>query len=351
MTTDLVYHEVFTKHEISPGHPESPERLRTAMKYIDGAGLLKTGSIRLVTPEPPDLNEIYALHDRKYITDIREKSHRGGGFFTLDTAVNAFTYDAMVLAAGGGIGAVDRIVDGKSDNAYILCRPPGHHAEYDRALGFCFVNNIAVAAQHLVAKRKLDRVMIIDYDAHHGNGTQRAFYSTNKVLYVTMHQDGRSIFPGSGFPDEIGSGEGKGYTVNLSMYPGAGDKSYDMAFNRIVEPLAKAYNPQFVLVSAGFDCHFQDTLTSMGLTSSGISIMNARIKTIAQQNAQGRLAFFLEGGYNLDVVGSASQNLLEELSGREITKYGGSHSESDICTRYTEDLVKVIENNLDGILF
>jgi acetoin utilization deacetylase AcuC-like enzyme len=350
MTTEIVYHEVFTKHEISPGHPESPQRLKVALDCIRKAGLLQTGKVKLVTPKPADLNEVYALHDREYVEDIHLKCEQGGGFFTQDTAVNSYTYDAMLLASGGGIMAVDSILEKTSDNGFVLCRPPGHHAEHDRALGFCFVNNIAIAAQHLVKKRHLDRVMIVDYDGHHGNGTQHAFYDTNKVLYVSLHQDGRTLFPGSGFPDEVGNGEGKGYTVNLSMYPGAGDRSYDIAFTRIVEPLAEAYKPQFVLVSLGFDCHFEDPLTSLGLTTSGISMVNARVHKIAKEYAQGRLAVFLEGGYNLNVVGTGCQNLIEELSDQAVTKAGDSHQESDICIRYTEELVKVLENNLEGIL-
>jgi len=350
MTTDIIYHEMFTKHQISPGHPESPQRLKAALDCIKRAELLQAGDVRLVTPKPVDLKEVYALHDAEYVEDIRAKCEQGGGFFTLDTAVNTFTYDAMLLASGGGVMTVDSILDGRSDNAFILCRPPGHHAEHNRALGFCFINNIAIAAKHLIEKRHLDRVIIIDYDGHHGNGTQNAFYDTNKVLYVSLHQDGRTLFPGSGFPDEIGTGRGKGYTVNLSMYPGAGDRAYDMAFTRIVEPLVGAYKPQFVLVSLGFDCHFQDPLTSLGLTTSGISMMNARVHKMADQYAQGRLAFFLEGGYNLDVVGIGCQNLVEELSRRPVTRKGDSHVESDICIRYTEELIEVIESNLKGVL-
>lgn len=351
MPTDIVYHELFAKHEISSGHPESPQRLKAALDCIKKAGLIQVPNVLLVTPKPADLNEIYALHDRDYVEEIRAKSEHGGGFFTPDTAVNSFTYDAMLLASGGGIMAVDRILEKRTDNAFVLCRPPGHHAEHDRALGFCFVNNIAIAAQHLIEKRHLDRVMIIDYDGHHGNGTQNAFYDTDKVLYVSLHQDGRTLFPGSGFPDEIGTGKGRGYTVNLSMYPGAGDHSYDIAFTRVVEPVAEAFKPQFVLVSLGFDCHFQDPLTSLGLTTSGISMMNARAHGIAKKLSQGRLAFFLEGGYNLSVVGSGSQNLVEELSGHPVTRIGDNHQESDICIRYTEELAEILNDNLKGILF
>ena len=339
MVTDLVYHETFTKHEMSMGHPESPDRLRSAMMYIKKAGHLEDPNLNLLTPMPADLEEVCQIHGKAYIDSIREKSARGGGFYTLDTEVNAYTYEAAVLAAGGGINAVDRIMAGKSSNAFVLCRPPGHHAEYERAFGFCFINSIAVAANHLVQKRGLSRIMIVDYDAHHGNGTQGAFYSSSRVLYVSLHQDGRTLFPGSGFPDEMGTGAGLGYTVNLPMYPGAGNISYDLAFIDVIEPLAEVFRPEFVLVSVGFDCHYQDTLTSLGLTSSGIARMNTCLKRIAEAHASGRLAYFLEGGYNLDAMGMGSLNVVEELMGIPVTAFSDTYTENEVCTRHTKTLI------------
>jgi len=339
LVTDLVFHEAFTKHEMSMGHPESPERLRSAMMYIKRAGHLKDPNLNILTPMPVDLEEVYRIHGKAYIDGIRESSSRGGGFYTPDTEVNAHTYEAAVLAAGGGIDAVDRIMAGKSKNAFVLCRPPGHHAEYERAFGFCFINNIAVAASHLVKECGLNRVMIVDYDAHHGNGTQSAFYSSNRVLYVSLHQDGRTLFPGSGFPDEMGKGAGLGYTVNLPMYPGAGNISYDLAFTNVIEPLAEVFRPEFVLVSVGFDCHYQDSLTSLGLTTSGIAKMNACLKGIAETHASGRLAYFLEGGYNLDAMGMGSLNVIEELMGVPVTEFSDTYTENDACTRYTKTLI------------
>jgi acetoin utilization deacetylase AcuC-like enzyme len=342
LVTDLVYDEMFTKHEISQGHPESPDRLRSAMKYIKKAGCLENSRLNLLTPVPVDLKEVYKIHGKAYLDGIREKSSKGGGFYTLDTAVNSHTYEAAVLAAGGGIEAVNRIMAGKANNAFLLCRPPGHHAEYDRAFGFCFINNIAVAANHLIQKCGLNRVMIIDYDAHHGNGTQNTFYSSNRILYVGLHQDGRTLFPGSGFPDEMGTGEGFGYTVNLAMYPGAGDASYELAFTDVIEPLAEAYKPEFILVSVGFDCHYQDPLTSLGLTTAGIAVMNARIKRIAEIHASERLAYFLEGGYDLDAMGMGSLNVVEELMGIPITEFNDSYTESDTSLEYTKALIERI---------
>ena len=339
MVTDLVYHDAFVKHEMSMGHPESPDRLRSAMSYATKANLLENDKLNLLTPEPVDLDLVYTIHDKQYLEGIRAKSEMGGGFYTLDTAVNQHTFEAALLAAGGGVGAVDRIMAGTTENAFVLCRPPGHHAEFERAFGFCFINNIAVAANHLIQNHGLERIMIVDYDAHHGNGTQNSFYSSNQVLYVGLHQDGRTLFPGSGFPDEIGRAQGEGYTLNLAMYPGAGDKSYKLAFANMIEPLAESFKPEFLLVSVGFDGHYKDPLTSLGLTTTGFAMMNNQLKQLASNLCSGRLSCFLEGGYNLDVMGMCTVNLLEELVGIEISDFNEHHTESESCTKYTEDLI------------
>lgn len=340
MVTDLVYHEMFVKHEMSMGHPESPDRLRSAMSHSKNAGLLKNEKLNLLTPEPANMDIIHTIHDNQYLDGVRKKSEQGGGFYTLDTAVNSHTFEAALLAAGGGIGAVDRIMTGTSENAFILCRPPGHHAEFERAFGFCFINNIAVAANHLIQNHGLKRIMIVDYDAHHGNGTQNSFYSSDQVLYIGLHQDGRTLFPGSGFPDEVGTGAGEGYTLNLAMYPGAGDKSYELAFDNVIEPLADSFKPEFILASVGFDAHYKDPLTSLGLTTSGFAMMNARLNQIALKHTSEKIACFLEGGYNLDVMGMCSVILLEELMGIPISDYKEQYKESETTTKYTEALIE-----------
>lgn len=351
MTTDLIFHDVFTKHIISPGHPERPERLTTSLDYIARTDLLAESKVRIVEPRPAIIEEITPLHEKEYLNLIRAKSEAGGGFFTLDTAVNKYTYDAAIMAAGGGNLAVERVFEGTSENAFLLCRPPGHHAEFNRALGFCFINNIAVAAHHLLEKYKLRRVLILDYDAHHGNGTQNAFYSTNQVLYVGMHQDGRTLFPGTGFPNEIGIGEGAGYNVNFSMYPGAGDKSYALAFKEVIDPLCASYKPEFILVSAGYDGHFDDPLTSLGLTTSGYAMMNSYLHSIAEEYCDGRIVVFLEGGYNLDTIAKGSLNLLEELSGSPVTGFEDTHTESQTCTDNNKALFDRLKDNLKAIHF
>ncbi|MFW9925171.1 MAG: histone deacetylase [Candidatus Thorarchaeota archaeon] len=351
MATDIFFHDEFTKHVLSAGHPESPKRLETALQYINSRGLLENGKVRMIQPDFARIESIVPIHDTDYLEEIRKKSEKGGGFFTLDTSVNQYTYSASLLAAGAGILGADRVVEKESENGYVLCRPPGHHAERRRAFGFCFINNVAVAAHHLTQQRELERVLIVDYDAHHGNGTQNAFYDRRDVLYIGLHQDGRTLFPGSGFPNEIGVGEGKGYNVNLSMYPGAGDLSYQIAFEEIVEPIADSFRPEIVLVSAGFDGHFGDPLTNLGLTMAGLAMMNSNLKKIAEHFAHGRIIFFLEGGYNLDVVGGGSLNLVEELSDSGLTQFNDEYVESEICIDMTRKLIGILKDNLRGIHF
>ncbi len=350
MQTDLLYHENFLKHAMSPGHPERPERLRYTLNLLRCKGLLDQCGLQIVSPEQAEHEDIYPIHSREYLSMLREKSELGGGYFTLDTMANEHTYVAAMLAAGASTLGIDRIMQETSQNGLVLCRPPGHHAEFEKAFGFCFVNNIAVAAIRLIRKWNLSRVMIIDYDAHHGNGTQNAFYSTDRVLYVGLHQHGRTLFPGSGFSDELGVGEGEGYTVNLPLVPGSGDPSYSVLVDEIIEPLAGIYEPEFVLVSAGFDAHHRDPLTNLGITLAGLALLNRRIQAIAKRFSQGRCLYFLEGGYELEVLGNGVLNVLQELLGLEVTVYEDLGQEPRRCTEGTLNLVRTIKERLRGKL-
>ncbi len=346
MTTDIIYHRIFALHRMSAGHPECPERVKMAMAEIRRSDVLADESARVIEARPAPLSEIEAIHDRSYLSTIQQMSEQGGGFFTLDTSVNEFTYKAALLAAGGGILAVDRVLQGVSRNAFVLCRPPGHHAERSRAFGFCFINNVAVAANHLLSRRGLDRVAIIDYDAHHGNWTQDTFYSSNRVLYVGLHQDGRTLFPGSGFVDETGVGKGVGYTVNIPMYPGAGKSSYRLAFEEVVLPVIDSFKPQFILASAGFDCHHSDPLTNLGLTLQDIARMNAHLLDMARDYSEDNLVLFLEGGYNLEVVALASRVLVEQLAGAHPNVPSETSRESKICFDNVRATVDELKRNL-----
>ncbi len=332
------------KHVLSPGHPESPKRLHAALDAIKKSDMLDSGGVNMLHPRAAHPDEVRTVHSGKYLEEVKRRSESGGGYFTLDTSVNEYTFDAAMCAAGGGIQTVDRILDGDARNSFILCRPPGHHAEYDKALGFCFINNVAVAARHLVSRRGLNRVLIIDYDAHHGNGTQNAFYSEKEVFYVGIHQDGRTLFPGTGFVHERGEGEGEGYNVNLPMYPGCGDTSYNLLFRKIIRFLADDFAPEFILISAGFDCHFRDRLTSLSLTTSGIAKLNNSLNEIAKDQCEGKIAFFLEGGYDLNIMGQASVNLVEVLTGVPRTKYRDVMEDNTVCVEKTRQLIESVED-------
>ncbi|TFF87050.1 histone deacetylase [Candidatus Thorarchaeota archaeon] len=351
MQTDLFFHKSFLSHSMSEGHPERPERLLYTMSLLQDQGILDYDSLEIMEPTSAQPEDIHPVHSLEYLSMLKEKSQMGGGYFTLDTMANEHTYTAAMLAAGASVAGVDRQMSGASQNGFVLCRPPGHHAEYERAFGFCFINNIGVAAMRLIRKWDLSRIMIIDYDAHHGNGTQNTFYSTDRVLYVGLHQNGRTLFPGSGFVDEMGVGQGQGYTLNLPLTPQAGDPTYHLLFDEIIEPLSERYKPEFVLVSAGFDAHHRDSLTNLGMTLAGLALINERIQSIADEYSSGRSLYFLEGGYELEVLGNGILNVIQNLLGMEVTQYESMGQEPRHCTDESKELVKLVRERFGGILF
>jgi acetoin utilization deacetylase AcuC-like enzyme len=351
MSTGIFYHPSYEKHMLSPGHPERPERVKKIIESLERESLLKDNMAQIVTPSRARLESVYTIHDKEYIKDIKYKSKQGGGWFTLDTSANEYTYEAALLSAGGGIDAVEGVINGLYDNAYVVCRPPGHHAEYSRAMGFCYINNIAVAASYLVNEKGLDRVLILDYDAHHGNGTQNAFYSDERVLYLGIHQDGRTLFPGTGSCEELGTNKGKGYNVNFPMYPGSGDQSYSLVFESMIDDLFDVYHPEFLLVSAGFDCHYSDRLTNLGLTMSGIAGINSRLAKLALKYTGGKIVYFLEGGYELGVLAEGSCNLVRELLDLEQKPREERHLEKEKTIDYTKSLVGIVRNHLENLIF
>jgi acetoin utilization deacetylase AcuC-like enzyme len=223
------------------------------------------------------------------------------------------SYEAAVYAVGGLLVAVEAVMKDEVDNAFAMVRPPGHHAISDRAMGFCIFNNVAVAAKLALNKFSLNRVLIVDFDVHHGNGTQDAFYTDPKVLYFSTHQ--YPFYPGTGWMDEIGSGEGKGATVNFPMAAGWGDEEYLRAFKEVLVPLARRFQPQLILVSAGFDAHWADELAMMRASIKGFAQMVMILKELAAELCQGRLVFTLEGGYNLQVIASSIKAVFDLLLG------------------------------------
>ena len=268
------------------------------------------GSVR--EPRPASREELVRIHDDSYITVLRETAGRAVALDP-DTFTSPDTYDVACLAAGAAVAAVDHVLDGDTGTrALALVRPPGHHAERNRAMGFCFFNNIAVAAAHARA-RGLSRVAIVDYDVHHGNGTQWSFYSDPSVLFVSSHQ--YPYYPGTGAAGEVGSGAGAGFTVNLPLAAGATDADYERVYDAVAWPILKAFKPQLILISAGFDAYKDDPLAGMRLEAECFGALTARIATIADECCEGRIVAVTEGGYHLKGIADSLRSVIAALQG------------------------------------
>jgi len=309
--TGLVYHEDYLRHFAGRGHPERPERLESIMNHLSETKLLD----KLVSIEPysAEIDWIATIHTRDYIDSIEQACAQGYGHLDADTGVCPESYPAALLAAGGAMAAVDAVMDNKIDNAFCAVRPPGHHAERNRARGFCLFNNIAITARYIQQQYQLEKILIIDWDVHHGNGTQNSFYDDPSVFYFSIHQ--WPHYPGTGLHTEKGIGKGEGFTLNVPLASGHGNNDYIDIFNNQLVPAAKNFQPDFILISAGFDGHYQDPLAGMQLTEKGYGRLTQIVVDLAEEFCKGRIISLLEGGYNLEVLARCVAAHLEALSG------------------------------------
>jgi acetoin utilization deacetylase AcuC-like enzyme len=296
-------------HHETRDHPENTDRLEAIDEALAKSGL----HARLLHPVAPPaaLDDIVAVHERSYVQYLAALAQRGGGQLDMDTQVSAGSFDAARAAAGCTIGAVDAVMSGAAQAAFALVRPPGHHARPARGMGFCLLNNIAIAAQYALRVHHLERVLIVDFDAHHGNGSQEAFYDSPQVMYFSTHE--YPFYPGSGHWDETGAGAGEGFTVNVPLPAGTGDDGLMQAYEDVLAPLARRFRPQAILVSAGYDIHWADPLTGMGASVSGIASIVALIHSLTEELCPGRLVFALEGGYNRDALAASTVATLQVL--------------------------------------
>ncbi len=308
MKAGVVYHGDYLKHETG-SHPERKERLLAVMNLLETKSVLQ--ALTRIAPRRASVEEIAFIHDKQYVESVRTLCEKGGGRLDMDTSVSRYSYEAAVLAAGGVMSAADAVLQGTVNNAFALVRPPGHHAERDQGMGFCLFNNVAITARYLQQKHGLKKLLIVDWDLHHGNGTQNAFYSDPSVLYFSTHQS--PAYPGSGMVHEVGIGKGEGYTVNVPLSMGKGDSDYRYVFEEILSPVAKQFKPDFILISAGQDIHFDDPLGSMLVTSSGFGALAGAIKRVADETCNGRLVAALEGGYSLNGLSYAILSIFSAL--------------------------------------
>jgi acetoin utilization deacetylase AcuC-like enzyme len=291
------------------GHPERADRIDALVSHLASPdGTEVSTATRSATTD-----ELLRVHDRDHIDRVAATEGVDFTQFDPDTHAGADSNDIALLAAGGVLDIVDRVIDGRSRNGFALVRPPGHHAERNRPMGFCLFNNIAVAAAHAVEACGLDRVLIIDWDVHHGNGTEHIFANDPRVLFISTHQ--YPFYPGTGAVEDVGNGDGKGFTVNVPMPAGCGDDDYNMAFDAIVEPVADAFRPQLILISAGYDAHESDPLGGMRVTKDGFISLAARVRGIAERHAGGRWVASLEGGYSLTGLVEGVQATLDVMAG------------------------------------
>jgi acetoin utilization deacetylase AcuC-like enzyme len=297
--TGFVYDPTFLMHRVSSLHPEQPARLQAIVGALEETGLL--GKLTPLAPRAAELDELTTVHAADYVERVKWACSRGDGFLdSLDTEICPDSFLAAKLAVGAALCAVDAVVEGKVDNAFCAVRPPGHHATHAKAMGFCIFNNVALTARHLQRVHGLERVLIVDWDVHHGNGTQEAFYYDETVFYFSVHR--YPYYPGTGAASETGEDKGRGFTLNVPLPAGADDGVYEKVFEEKLLPAAKTFQPDFVLISAGFDPHHADPLGGMRVSEEGFRTMLRVVLEVAGSTCDGKVVSVLEGGYRLDAL-------------------------------------------------
>ena len=293
--TVIIYDDIYLKHDTGPDHPENSARIINTIKHLRSANCWQKLDIK--KPRAATEAEVSAIHSTSQIEQIAEIARSGGGYLDPDTYVSSDSYEAALNAAGAPLTAIDLIMDKKVDNAFCLVRPPGHHATPEKGMGFCLFNNVAIAAKYIQSRYSLDRIVIIDWDVHHGNGTQDAFYDDPSVMYFSMHR--YPFYPGTGAEEETGKDSGSGFTINIPLSYNTEPQEYLKFFEDILEKRIKPFNPQFILISSGFDAYRLDPISGLSLEASDYNKLTKLTQNIAKDCCDGRIVSCLEGGYHL----------------------------------------------------
>ncbi len=309
--TGLVYDDIYLEHITTPGHPETTGRLVAITERLKASGLYS--QLVKLSPKPVTYEWLTTVHSPEYIQRVRESCEEGAGYLdSMDVPISTESYEAALMAAGGVLSAIDAVVEKKVKNAFCAVRPPGHHALKDRAMGFCIFNNVAVGAKYIQKKHNLSDILIVDWDVHHGNGTQAVFYNDPSVLYFSTHR--YPFYPGTGSEAEKGEGQGLNCNINVPLPIGSGDADYLKAFKEKLEPAALSFSPDFVLISAGFDAHKDDLLGGMKVTAEGFAQLTQIVKEISEKCCEGRLVSVLEGGYGLEGLAASVEAHIRVLT-------------------------------------
>jgi acetoin utilization deacetylase AcuC-like enzyme len=309
--TAVVEDKRFLDHRGPAGHPERPERISAVGAAVDA----RSEALTRFAPRAATPDEILRVHSREHFDQIAQASRRAPAQVDPDTYISARSFEVALLAAGGTAELALRVARGELDSGLAAVRPPGHHAESDRAMGFCLFNNVAVAARALQKEESVDRIMILDWDVHHGNGTQHIFESDPSVLYASTHQF--PFYPGTGAVGETGVGRGEGFTFNVPLPAGCGDREYVGVMERLIAPAARSFRPEVILVSCGFDAHRDDPLAAMNVTREGYRDMSAIARALADDLCGGRISFVLEGGYAVSGLEDGANAVLDVIAGED----------------------------------
>ncbi len=331
----VVRHEAFLAHDTGPGHPESARRLAAVEASLDAAPVPGTTG---VPSRPARLAEVGRVHRPEYVERVR-RAAEASRWLDEDTRTSPRSYEAALLAAGAVLRGVEAVLAKEASGAFALVRPPGHHAEADAAMGFCLFNNVAIAAAHAAAEMGLRRILVVDPDVHHGNGTQHAFAERDDVLYVSSHQ--YPFYPGTGALDEVGTGRGRGHTVNVPLPAGSGDADFLLPYRTVVDRIVDAYEPELILVSAGFDTWWNDPLAGMKQTEAGFRALYALIRRWADRHCPGRIVLTLEGGYDLEGLVTGVRVALDALAAPAAGEVEVEANPSDAARRVVHQLTRV----------
>jgi acetoin utilization deacetylase AcuC-like enzyme len=333
MSTGIVFDQIFLKHDFI-GHPENAKRLESIISHLKDSKLYER--LQLVESRVADLKEILICHSEEYVEYVKSFCEKGGGYFDPDTYSNKFSYVAASTAVGSSIDLTKSVISGKLKNGFALLRPPGHHALANRAMGFCLFGNIAIAAKTALNEPGINKVAIVDFDVHHGNGTQALVGYDPNILFISTHQ--YPFYPGTGSIREIGKDDAEGTIINIPLQVGIGDIGFKTVFEKIVISALERFGPDLILVSAGYDAHWDDPLANLNLSLSGYDLISKKLIECAEEICNGKIVFFLEGGYNLDVLGYGVTNGIRKLLG--IDEFEDPIGKSDQNEPNIDNLIK-----------
>lgn len=336
--TSIIYDTIFLKHDQS-GHPETAKRLESIMLHLREKKLLD--NVKKLESRVAEINELLTCHTKEYVQYVKEFSEKGGGYFDPDTYSNKYSFKAAVTAVGSSIDLIESVISRELKNGFALLRPPGHHALANRSMGFCLFGNIAIAANVALSHPEMKKVAIVDFDVHHGNGTQALVGDNPNILFISTHQ--YPFYPGTGGISEIGKGESAGTIINIPLQTGTGDEGFKLVYKKIIIPSLEKFNPDLILVSAGYDAHWQDPLAGLSLSLTGYDWISKELIKAAENICSGKIVFFLEGGYNLQVLSIGVANTIRGLLGRDECDdpFGDSPEHETDVQNLIDELIKI----------